>query len=80
MNVSEAIELLAPFHNAVLFCNNGQLSTGLETIPSIEVNDGMVHADDVYEVIDEYTNSIISFSGNAEWEQTLMHPFELAAA
>lgn len=64
MNLTEAIQLLNPFHRPQVVCvvhkDNGsfdaQLTTGNPDIPTIAINDGMVTAEDVFEVIDEYNH------------------------
>ena len=64
MNVAEAIELLAPFHNAQLVCVirntdgtvTGQLSTSCPELPFIAVNHNQVMLDDVLEVIEALAN------------------------
>lgn len=64
MNVTEAIELLAPFHNAQLVCVihnedgtiTGQMSTGCETIPLIAVDHNQVHLEELLEVIEASAN------------------------
>lgn len=59
MNVSEAIELLAPYHTAKVVCATrfggtitGQLSTGNADYPFIDVIDSMVDAQAVYTAIE----------------------------
>ena len=64
MNVTEAIQLLAPFHNAQLVCviNNsdgtqtGQLSTSCPELPFLAVDHDQVMLDDVLEVIEALAN------------------------
>lgn len=66
MNVTEAIELLAPFHNAQLVCVirnsdqtvTGQLSTGCAELPFIAVNHSQVMLEDVLEVIEALTGNV----------------------
>lgn len=64
INVAKAIELLAPFHNAVIFCKvksensnrfNGQLTTGNPDYPFIGINDSNVTNEDVFEALDYHT-------------------------
>jgi len=66
MNVSEAIQLLAPFHVAQLVCviNNsdqtvtGQLSTGHPEYPFIAVDHDQVMLNDILEVIEALAGNI----------------------
>lgn len=59
MKLIQAIKLLAPYHAAKLVCINpdshplptGQLSTGLADHPFIQVNDGQVCADELYDIL-----------------------------
>ena len=64
MKLINAIQLLAPYHNALVTCivrkDNGkfdaQLSTGLDSIPFVAVNDSEVCVSDILEVLDCYDN------------------------
>ncbi len=64
MKLINAIQLLAPYHNALITCivrkDNGkfdaQLSTGLDSIPFVAVNDSEVCTSDILEVLDCYDN------------------------
>lgn len=56
MNILEAIRLLAPYHNATVIC--GQLTTGCPNYPTIDIVDGMVCADSVYDAIIEHESNV----------------------
>lgn len=66
MLLSEAIELLAPFHNAQLVCVirnsdntvSAQLSTGCAELPFIAVNHSQVMLEDVLEVIEALAGNV----------------------
>ena len=69
MNVTEAIQLLAPFHNAQLVCVihnsdgtvTGQLSTSHPVIPFIAVNHNQVMLEDVLEVIEALADNVPAY-------------------
>jgi len=66
VNVAKAIELLAPFHSAVVFCKvksetsnrfNGQLTTGNPNYPFIGINDSTVTSENLIEALEYHIAS-----------------------
>lgn len=84
----QAISLLLPYHAAQLVAAiktesgiTGQLSTGLADFPFIPVNDSLVCAADVFEVLDAYESAqsanqayTESFINNSYPTQPFPHP------
>lgn len=82
MNYTQAIKLLAPFHNAQLIWQvpnskphapTGQITTGNREFPLLPVNDGIVVADDVFAVLEQYESE-------AAYRQSIVNHFGLGVS